>query len=233
MPATSRTWLKITLLAALLDWLAVGLSWLPLEYVAKSLTLASLIGYVRTLRPVAADPRLARWIEVGLVLSLVGDVCLLFEGQRWFLAGLVSFLLAHVAYIVALDVRGAPLRHPAAPLLLLGIGSVALPLMAHIVAAVQQRGEAALVGPVLLYGLVISTMLFAAWLTLLRGSWTPRARGLAVGGASLFYLSDALLAWNRFVRPIRNGQLLVHLTYHLGQIALASIVAAAPAESAR
>ena len=36
----------------------------------------------------------------------------------------------------------------------------------------------------------------------------------------VFYASDATLAWNRFVRPLRHGHLAVMVTYHLGQIGL-------------
>ena len=37
----------------------------------------------------------------GLLLCLVGDVCLAFQQEKMFLPGLVSFLLGHVFYILA------------------------------------------------------------------------------------------------------------------------------------
>ncbi|HEX8680879.1 MAG TPA: lysoplasmalogenase family protein [Ardenticatenaceae bacterium] len=97
----SQTWLTVTLLTAMLDWIAVGLALWPLEYGTKPATLAATIGYARALRRTAANVPLARWIEVGLVLSLWGDVCLMLEGEVWFLAGLGRFLLAHLSYIAA------------------------------------------------------------------------------------------------------------------------------------
>jgi hypothetical protein len=39
-------------------------------------------------------------------------------------------------------------------------------------------------------------------------------------GAFLFYLSDIILAWMKFVAPIQNGRIYNILAYHLGQIAL-------------
>ena len=42
----------------------------------------------------------ARWIAVGLVLGAAGDVALMFESDRGFLAGLAAFLLGHVAYVI-------------------------------------------------------------------------------------------------------------------------------------
>ncbi|MDQ2727613.1 MAG: lysoplasmalogenase [Actinomycetota bacterium] len=43
---------------------------------------------------------------------------------------------------------------------------------------------------------------------------------LAGGAAVLFYASDATLAWDRFVGPLRRGRLAVIVTYHLGQAGL-------------
>jgi uncharacterized membrane protein YhhN len=42
----------------------------------------------------------------------------------------------------------------------------------------------------------------------------------ALAGAALFYASDALIAWNRFVRPLSWSPLPVIITYHLGQAGL-------------
>ena len=39
-------------------------------------------------------------------------------------------------------------------------------------------------------------------------------------GAILFIFSDTLLAWNKFVKPIRRGRLALMIAYHLGQMAL-------------
>lgn len=232
MPVAARHWLAFTLLAALLDWLAVGLSLLPLEYLAKPATLGGAVGYARALRGLARNPRLARWLEVGLALSLLGDICLMFEGERWFLGGLLAFLLAHLAYIVALG-RADPLpHHPALAPLSLAVAAVALPVMARVVGALRLHGRGALVGPVLAYGAIISTMLVVAWTVMLRPGWSWHGRALAAGGASLFYLSDAVLAWNRFVTPLPAGRLVVMTCYHTAQIALASLVALAPARPA-
>jgi len=43
---------------------------------------------------------------------------------------------------------------------------------------------------------------------------------VALAGALLFFYSDAILAWNRFVRPIRYGRVVNLVPYHLGQIVL-------------
>jgi uncharacterized membrane protein YhhN len=42
---------------------------------------------------------------------------------------------------------------------------------------------------------------------------------VATGGA-LFFASDTILAWNRFVQPFDGARLLTRITYHLGQVGL-------------
>jgi hypothetical protein len=39
-------------------------------------------------------------------------------------------------------------------------------------------------------------------------------------GASLFFASDSLIAWNRFVRPRAWAPVAIMVTYHLGQAGL-------------
>ena len=80
----------------------------------------------------------------------------------------------------------------------------------------------ALTIPVAIYGLVLSVMLVSALATLFRPEWTPVRRGMVIAGASLFFASDTMLAWNRFAAPLPQGRLWVMITYHLGQIGLAA-----------
>jgi uncharacterized membrane protein YhhN len=68
-----------------------------------------------------------------------------------------------------------------------------------------------MVGPVVAYLVVISAMVVSAFGT---------AAAWAIVGAFLFYVSDATLAWNRFIEQRRFGPLAVMVTYHLGQIGL-------------
>ena len=53
------------------------------------------------------------------------------------------------------------------------------------------------------------------------------AVAVAVGGF-LFYVSDAVLGWTRFVRDIPRGRLTVMVTYHLGQALLVLGILLAP-----
>jgi len=72
-------------------------------------------------------------------------------------------------------------------------------------------GGARLAGPVVVYMVVISAMVVSA---VAAGPW------LAGAGAVLFFVSDGLIAWNRFVAPLRRAPVAIMVTYHLGQAGL-------------
>jgi uncharacterized membrane protein YhhN len=197
--------LTLTLAAATLDWIAVRHDNRALEYVCKPATLATL-----TLAALALDPRdpaVRAWFVVALLLSLVGDMLLMLPGDL-FAPGLGAFLLAHLAYIVGFVVDGVT---PGA--LLVGLAVVTVVLVAigwRLVNGVRET-EPALAGPVTAYMIVISAMVVCAV-----GAGHPAA----IVGAGLFYTSDALIGWNRFVREHEYGDLAIIVTYHLGQILL-------------
>jgi uncharacterized membrane protein YhhN len=45
---------------------------------------------------------------------------------------------------------------------------------------------------------------------------------LAAAGATLFFVSDSLIAWDRFVTPRTWARIAIIITYHLGQLGLAT-----------
>lgn len=154
---------------------------------------------------VAAGARTpSAWLVVaGLVVSLVADVLI----ESSFLAGLGTFLLAHVAYIAAFVARtGEPL------LLLL------LPFLAWgaLVLARLWPGLGPMRMPVIVYAVVICAMMWRAAATVgTPGGWT------ALAGAVLFAASDTLIAWDRFHRPIQGSRYPIMLLYWAGQLLIA------------
>jgi len=189
-------------LCAVADWVAVARARKHLEYVAKPAALAALIVYATA----GAQP--SGWLIAALVFSLLGDVYLMLPADL-FAPGLVAFLLAHLAYIADFE---APVTWRVIWLVVLLAGSV--PLALRIMRAVK---ESALRPAIALYMTVITLMVASA---LASGS------RLAVVGALLFFASDGVLAWNRFVHPFPRGPLAVIVTYHLGQLALATALRA-------
>jgi len=210
------------LAAAVADWVAVAKGWKKIEYIAKPITMVLLFGYLALAGGFGATPLIC--FGLGIFFSLAGDIFLMVSyarsSNRWFLPGLAAFLLAHVAYIIGLN---TPLGEPS-PLWAIGIGIIlamtAARVLRRILAGVREKGLRRLVVPVVAYGMVITLMLLSAILTIYRVDWKTSASGLVSLGAILFYFSDILLAWNKFVKPIRNGRVMNMAAYHLGQIAL-------------
>ena len=206
MTTTSWVLLGITLAFAVTDWVAVWTGQQRVRYLAKPATLAALIGVAVTLDPV--DPTIRTWMVIGLVLSLAGDVFLMLD-EKWFVAGLGSFLCGHIAYIVGLQLAPRSLGWTAVGLLVV-LAAIAT-VGRKVVQGVAAGDQRAMVGPVIAYLVVISAMVVSAF-----GTAAP----WAIVGAGLFYASDATLAWNRFIETRRFGPLAVMITYHLGQIGL-------------
>ncbi len=209
--------LGLTFLAAVSDWLAVFKNWRKVEYAAKPAVIVFLIAWLGVTSRFDYVPLV--WFGVGLVFSLAGDIFLMFS-DRWFVLGLASFLLAQSMYIAGFNI---PL--PNVPpiwgfgfAIVLGLGSARL--LRRVTESLAARGLRRLVGPVLLYGMIITLMLLSAMLTIFRPEWNALPSLLACTGALLFYLSDIIWAWDKFVNPIKSGRLANIMLYHLGQIAL-------------
>ena len=178
-------------------------------YLFKPSTTALLL-LLAVLSAPAHGARYQQAVVVGLACSLVGDVLLMLPRDR-FVAGLTSFLFAHVAYIVAFS-AGVPIGTAPA---LLG----PLVAMAALLLWLVWPGLGRLRLPVVLYSATIFLMVWQAW------GWrwvidTPGSR-LAAVGATLFMASDAVLALNRFRRRFRSAQAVIMLTYVAAQALIA------------
>jgi uncharacterized membrane protein YhhN len=196
----------LALVAAAGNWIAVHRENKSLEYLCKPLTMLILIGGALALD--ADDSTMQTWFVIALVLCVIGDVFLMLP-QDLFVFGLASFLLGHIAYVIGMISGGIDVAPMGVGIVLvaIAIGVIGMTIMR----AVRQGEAPELFGPVVAYMVVISTMVAVAF-----GTGHPAA----IIGAALFYASDSLIAWNRFVRPIRNNQLAIMVTYHLAQFGL-------------
>lgn len=160
------------------------------------------------------------WFGLGMLLSLTGDVLLLWI-ERFFIYGLAAFLLAHVSYLVGFNSPTSPVSLWGLLLaVIIGLGGARV--IRRILSSMAEKGQARMKIPVAVYGAVISLMLLSAMLKLTDPDWGAGASLLVALGAFLFFLSDIVLAWNKFVSPIQNGRMLNIGMYHIGQILLAA-----------
>ena len=190
------------------DWIAVHRGERRVEYVAKPLATLALLVVAASIDG-SYDGR-RWWFVAALALSLAGDVFLMLP-RDLFVPGLAAFLVGHLAYVVGFWVDDPP----GGVALVLGVvlvGVVVVLLAGRILAGLRAAGQRDLVPPVTIYMAVIAAMAISA---------IGAGPGLAIAGASLFLASDALLAWNKFVRPVAWAPVGIMVTYHLAQAGLA------------
>jgi len=205
--------------AALVAALAVRAHYLPegsrwQVYLFKPMATLLVLALALSLAPARPEYRLA--IAAGLLLSTAGDVFLMLPRDR-FVAGLASFLVAHLCYVWAftLDV---PLG--TTPLLWLPYAA-----FGGVVFALVWPGlKPALRLPVALYVAVIVAMAGQA-----AGRWNalgdPFALAAAIG-AGFFVVSDGVLALDRFRRHFGAARAVTLATYWIAQLLIALSVSA-------
>lgn len=197
----------LTGVCALVEWAATHTDRKQVRFVTKPLTIILLIVVAATV-DISVSPSIRYWMLAGLVLSLGGDIFLLLS-KKWFLAGLGSFLVGHIAYVVGLQ-----LGRTSVAWTLVGLAFVVVAGVTFTRAMLQRvdlEANRKLLGPVFAYIVIISAMVVSAFGT---------ASLPAIVGAVLFYASDGTLAWNRFAEKRRWGPLAVMVTYHLAQFGL-------------
>lgn len=157
----------------------------------------------------------SRVMLAGLSLCFVGDVLLALEGPKAFLAGLVAFLLGHVAYTAAFITQAE-------------VSWLTTPTFAGhaVIAAAVLRWLrphlGRMVNPVLAYLVVITAMVIAAWSIMGTAGLPAEARQAILIGALLFYLSDIFVARHKFVKRQPINRIIGLPAYYAGQFMLAS-----------
>ena len=208
--------LVVALIFAALEALALWKYWHRLEYIAKPAVMVVL--FICLLTSVGMNGALI-WFGLGILFSLLGDVLLMISLDRMFLPGLVAFLLAHVAYVIGFN-SPLPLFSAWSLIFAFMVGLGGTRIIRRIVDYLSSSGNVRMRTPILIYSLVISLMLLSAMMKLTDITWSANASALVSLGALLFYLSDIVLAWNKFVAPIQHGRIYNIGLYHLGQITL-------------
>lgn len=153
----------------------------------------------------------------ALLFSFFGDVLLLFvkTNANFFIGGLVSFLLAHVVYIIFFaKIKGESRAKPKLFYLYIFLVVVHFVELLYIL----YPGLGAMKLPVTIYAVIISIMLMVCLFVFFKVP--PMAGKYFVTGAILFVISDSLLAINKFYMPFFQAGFFIMLTYCLAQFCL-------------
>jgi uncharacterized membrane protein YhhN len=205
----------IAFIMAVLNWIAADRQIKPLEYVTKPATMLALLWWVGSSVGLGGS---ILWFSLGIVFCLAGDVFLMIP-RDMFIFGLVAFLLGHICYTVGLN-NQAPFINFWGVIFIVVLGVFIGWLYPKLVKGLVAKGKSRLKIPVLIYSLVISLMVYSACMTWTRPDWpVPAALSVSLG-AILFFTSDSMLAWDRFITPLSHARLKVMMTYHLGQFGI-------------
>ena len=161
-----------------------------------------------------ATDNISATVVLALFFSWLGDVLLIPEGNKWFVAGGISFMISHfffmVTYALLTDFSKV---HPAF--------TIIIPLIFAIAAVITFKYlrpylPKALFWPMLLYLIINGGMNSFAWF---RSLSSPGSAAIITAfGALLFYISDTTLFFVRFKNDSKaRTHFMVMLTYALGE----------------
>jgi uncharacterized membrane protein YhhN len=190
-----------------------------LRIVAKSIASLAFVALgLRTITscelPVPIWDDYQRYIVIGLVLGMAGDIALLGKSNTAFIAGLGVFLLGHVAYIVAFAKLAPPSTWPSATALVpIAVAAIALALLWPRLGSMRV--------PVIAYVLTIVTMMIAAFAASTVELVPERTRALLLVGAALFFVSDLAVARDKFVGASFINRAWGLPAYYAGQLLIA------------
>lgn len=215
--------LVLALICALVDWYSVWQKNRRIEGVVKPLTMIFLISWVFFF---GLDENILGtnlvYFLIGLVLCLIGDIFLFLPPNKFFMPGLGAFLLGHISYIVGFgwfeNISKFMVPFLIYLILILVVG---IRVIGKMITGLRLQKKERLIIPLVLYALVISLMLGSAGYRFFDQNWGTAGAYLVTIGALLFYISDVLNAWERFVNKFNHDRLFIMVTYHLGQFGLA------------
>lgn len=150
----------------------------------------------------------------ALVFSWIGDIILMFadKGELYFIFGLVSFLIAHIVFIL-LFTKQEKENTTTNKLFWLGLVIVGIYLFGMLSLLYPSLGDLKI--PVTVYAITISTMLLMA----IKGyfNWSKPSNLTVLLGALIFVSSDSILAINKFHSELPKSGFLIMITYIVAQ----------------
>lgn len=175
-----------------------------MRMIAKPIPLFVLISLIKP------NTHYSKFIFIGLIFSVIGDL-LLEASPNFFVFGLVSFLIAHINYIIAFFGRNKkPSLYIVIILLVYGVS-----LYWFLFPNLNKMAI-----PVLFYVLVILTMV---WRAFAQRKFNKFAI-YALVGSLFFVFSDSLIALNKFYEIIPYSRGVIMITYWTAQFLIFSSV---------
>ncbi|MEN9489451.1 MAG: hypothetical protein RL494_1716 [Bacteroidota bacterium] len=161
-----------------------------------------------------------KWLLLGLFFSWIGDIILMFadKGELYFIFGLVSFLVAHLQFIVLFIKQKPETNYKKNSFFWIGFLATLAYLASLLLLLFPTLGDLKI--PVFVYAATISLMLIEA----IKGyfSWQKPTNAVILIGAIFFVTSDSILAINKFYSPLPSASFLIMFTYIVAQYLITS-----------
>ncbi|MEB2780301.1 lysoplasmalogenase [Algoriphagus sp. C2-6-M1] len=208
-------WLYLFLFSTMMDMAFIIEQRLELRLFSKPLIILGLIGYFYHITRPISTTLLAKSVLAALIFSLIGDILLLWD--HLFIYGIGAFLLAHVCYIIGFKVAQK------APESILNVNFIKtffinLPIyfMAAFAFYMINPNLGALKIPVIIYIIAIVSMVTTARERY--GKCNAASFWQVFIGASLFFVSDGMIALDKFYQAIPDGSVMIMGTYAIAQL---------------
>ena len=163
------------------------------------------------------------YFMIGLSLSLIGDIALAFWTRTSFFIGMFFFAIAHLFYSIGYNQWPTPWFSFGSlllvPALVILFGTLAYRPVASKDPRMKSYFQLGIV-----YSVFILTMLIMAGTSFWREGWSPIPAAMTLAGATLFVISDALIAIEALGYTQKYVRFWVISMYHLSQFLIASSV---------
>ncbi len=178
----------------------------------KALASLSMVGYAITAY-LEIQSHYALLILLGIALGALGDVFLISKNKKYFLLGMLSFLIGHLFYMIAFNHLEYDLIE-----FLITFG-VMIFAGYHVFRWLRPSLSGSLVPGVAIYIFVLLSMTAMALTVKIDNNYT-----LVGLGAVLFMISDIFVAMHRFKTPHFYDRIIGIPLYYVGQYLLATSI---------
>lgn len=208
-------WLYLFLFASMTDMAFILEQKNELRFFSKPLIILGLALYFYQITKPISSTLLAKSVLSGLIFSLLGDILLLWDNL--FIYGIGAFLIAHVCYIIGFKVAQ---KAPESILNVNFVKTFFINLPIYFVAAfifyMINPNLGVLKIPVIVYIIAIVSMLTTARERY--GKCNTASFWQVFIGAGLFFVSDGLIALDKFYQAIPDADLMIMGTYAIAQL---------------
>jgi len=176
--------------------------------ITKSLIMIFILGLSLWANIDKKFPLFGIFIMTALIFSLAGDIFLVIDGEKYFLHGLLSFLIAHIFYIVAFLVFNSSIGIISVQVIVAFIMFCLASVIFYLFMFKKLEKKKL---PILIYIIIIAVMVSLS----IRVSW------LIFAAAFSFLVSDMELAVNKFYKPIPYKSIVNGIFYFPAQFIFA------------